>query len=170
MLNFAAKHGYKVHLPVLMKKINVSKYTPYIFTKMELERFFYACDHIQPYPGTSRHHMIPVLFRLIFSCGLRVSEAANLKCRDVDLTADVITVRNGKNGKERLVPLSDSMTKCMEQFSHRYHNSKDKYFFRGKYKNKLQRHLCCPVLLSGYLRVVLSVPLRAEDRVSGCCP
>ena len=65
MLNFAAKHGYEVYFPVLIKKIKVPEYTPYIFTKAELERFFNACDHIQPYPGTSRHHTIPVLFRLI---------------------------------------------------------------------------------------------------------
>jgi len=141
MLDFARKHGYTVHLPPLMKKIHVSKYIPYILTKKELEQFFYACDHIRAYSGTSRHHTIPILFRLIYSCGLRASEAANLKCSDVDLTEGVITIRDGKNGKDRLIPLSESMTKCMERFSRRYHNSKDKYFFRGKYKNKLQRYI-----------------------------
>lgn len=104
---------------------------------------FYACDHVKYYPGTSRHHTIPILFRLIYSCGLRASEVANLKCSHIDLTGDVITVRDGKNGKDRLVPLSESMAKNMEQFYQRYHHdddSKDNYFFRGKYKNKLTRH------------------------------
>lgn len=142
MLDFACKHGYRVHFPVLMRRIHVPRYVPYIFTEKELEKFFYACDHVKYYPGTSRHHTIPILFRLIYSCGLRASEAANLKCSQVDLTGGVITVRDGKNGKDRLVPLSESMAKSMEQFYQRYHDddSKDNYFFRGKYKNKLTRH------------------------------
>ena len=142
MLNFASKHGYIIHFPVVMKRLHTPQYVPYIFTEKELERFFYACDHIRFYPGTIRHHTIPVLFRLIYSCGLRASEAANLKCGGVDLTGGVITIREGKNGKDRLVPLSISMAKCMEQFYQRYHNanSKDKYFFKGKYKNQLTRH------------------------------
>jgi len=109
MLEFAGNHGYIVHFPVVLKRIHVPKYIPYIFTQEELKQFFYACDHIKPYPGTSRHHIIPVLFRLIFSCGLRASEAANLKCSGVDLTGDVITIQGGKNDTERLIPLSDSM-------------------------------------------------------------
>jgi integrase/recombinase XerD len=140
MLYFASKHGYTVHFPVLTRRIHVPRYVPYIFTKKELARFFYACDHIKYYSGTSRHHTIPILFRLIYSCGLRASEAANLKCRHVDLAGGVITVRDGKNGKDRLVPLSDSMAKNMAQFHQRYHDSEDKYFFKGKYKNKLTRH------------------------------
>jgi integrase len=142
MLNFASKHGYTIHFPVLIRKIHAPKYVPYIFTKKELEQFFYACDHIRYYSGTSRHHTIPILFRLIYSCGLRASEAANLKCSHVDLTGDVITVRKGKNGKERFVPLSYSMAESMEQFHQRYHDgdSKDEYFFKGKYIHKLTRH------------------------------
>ncbi len=142
MLDFASNHGYIVHFPVLLRRIHVPKYIPYIFTKKELALFFYACDHVRIYPGTSRHHTIPILFRLIFSCGLRASEAANLKCSDVDFTGDVITIKGGKNGKDRLIPLSDSMAKNLEQFYNRYHvgATKAKYFFKGKYRNKLNRH------------------------------
>ncbi len=142
MLSFAQKHGYIVHFPELMRRIQIPRYVPYIFTKKELEHFFYACDHIRYYSGTSRHHTVPILFRLIYSCGLRASEATNLKCSHVDLTGGVITIRAGKNGKDRLVPLSDSVAKCMQQYHQRYHDgdNKDKYFFKGKYKNKLTRH------------------------------
>ena len=103
MLGFAQKHGYIVHFPVLMRRIQIPRYVPYIFSKEELEHFFYACDHIRYYSGTSRHHTVPILFRLIYSCGLRASEAANLKCNHVDLTGGVITIRAGKNGKDRLI-------------------------------------------------------------------
>jgi integrase/recombinase XerD len=142
MLGFAQKHGYIVHFPLLVRRIRTPRYVPYIFSKKELEDFFNACDHIRYYPGTSRHHTLPILFRLIYSCGLRASEAANLKCNHVDLARGVITIRAGKNGKDRLVPLSDSMAKCIQQYQQRYYcgDNKDKYFFKGKYKNKLTRY------------------------------
>ncbi len=142
MLRFAQQNGYTVHFPVLIKRKTIPRYAPYIFTKKELKLLFYACDRIRYYPGTSRHHTVPILFRLIYSCGLRASEAANLKCSHVDLIGDVITIKAGKNGKDRIVPLSGSMAKCMQQYHQRYHGGDniDKYFFKGKYKNKLSRH------------------------------
>lgn len=39
MLDFACKHGCRVHFPVLMRRIHVPKYVPYIFTGKELEKF-----------------------------------------------------------------------------------------------------------------------------------
>ncbi len=142
MLDFASNHGYTVHFPVMLKKIHVPKYIPYIFSEKELKLFFYACDHVQPYPGTLRHHVIPILFRLIFSCGLRASEAANLKCSDVDFTGDIITIRGAKNDSERIIPLSESMAKSIKQFHNRYHviDNYSEYFFKGKYRSKLNRH------------------------------
>lgn len=142
MLNFARDHGYTVQFPVMPKRFKVPKYIPYIFTQTELKLFFYACDHVQPYSGTSRHHVIPILFRLIFSCGLRASESANLKCSNVDLLGNIITIQGGKNGSERLIPLSDSMAKNMKQFHSHYHafGNYSEYFFKGKYREKLTRH------------------------------
>lgn len=45
-----------------------------------------------------------VFFRTIYTCGLRVSEALNLKVEDVDGSRLVLKV-NGKGNKERYVPL-----------------------------------------------------------------
>jgi len=140
MLNYAREHGYHVRLPEV-PKFHVSKYVPYIFTESELEKLYYASDHIKPYPGSMRHFKVPVLFRLIYGCGLRASEAANLKCSDVDFSCRVITIREGKLGKDRLVPLADSLSKIMQQYDLRFNESSDRdsYFFKGKYNEKLSR-------------------------------
>lgn len=140
MLNYAREHGYHVRLPE-MAKFHVSEYIPYIFTQCEIEKLFYASDHIKPYPGSMRHFIVPVLLRLIYGCGLRASEAANIKCSDVDFSCRVITIRDGKLGKDRLVPLSDSLAKIMQQYYLRFHESSDSenYFFKGKYNEKLNR-------------------------------
>ena len=49
---------------------------------------------------------MPVLFRTIYACGLRASEARLLRFDDVDLDAGVLTIRDGKGGKDRQVPVS----------------------------------------------------------------
>ena len=49
---------------------------------------------------------MPVLFRTIYACGLRVSEARLLHFGDVDVEAGVLTIRDGKGGKDRQVPVS----------------------------------------------------------------
>ncbi len=48
--------------------------------------------------------------------GLRLGEARNLELRDVDLEAAVLTVRNAKFGKTRLVPLHASTCKVLADY------------------------------------------------------
>ncbi|EKN66149.1 integrase/recombinase [Neobacillus bataviensis LMG 21833] len=43
-------------------------------------------------------YILPVVFRLIYGCGLRVSEALAFKCEDVNLVAGYITIGEIKNG------------------------------------------------------------------------
>ena len=52
---------------------------------------------------------MPVLFRTIYACGLRASEARLLRFGDVDLGAGVLTIRDGKGGKDRQVPVSAAL-------------------------------------------------------------
>jgi site-specific recombinase XerD len=49
------------------------------------------------------------LFTTIYATGLRVSEACRLQTGDIDAERQVIQVRHGKGGKQRLVPLSDRL-------------------------------------------------------------
>ena len=52
---------------------------------------------------------MPEFFRLLYGCGFRLSEILNLQVGDVDLVQGVITVREAKFDKERLVPPSLDM-------------------------------------------------------------
>jgi integrase/recombinase XerD len=46
------------------------------------------------------------IFELLYACALRVGEAVALKAGDVDLSERTLTVRKGKGGKDRVVPLT----------------------------------------------------------------
>jgi integrase len=52
---------------------------------------------------------MPVLFRTIYACGLRLSEARLLRPEDVDIEAGVLQVRDAKGGKDRQVPVSEPL-------------------------------------------------------------
>jgi integrase/recombinase XerD len=52
---------------------------------------------------------MPVLFRTIYACGLRCSEARLLRVADVDLDTGVLQIRDAKGGKDRQVPTSQPL-------------------------------------------------------------
>jgi site-specific recombinase XerD len=62
------------------------RYLPYIYSDDELRRIFVQIDNCHycsevPY----RHHVMPVFFRLLYCCGLRLTEARMIKVEDVDM-------------------------------------------------------------------------------------
>ncbi|EKE04043.1 MAG: hypothetical protein ACD_20C00111G0002 [uncultured bacterium] len=110
------------------------KYVPYIYTKEELERFFAQtdkCHFVKKCPY--RHLIMPILFRIIYSCGLRVSEARLLKVEDVDLTAGILSIHHSKKDNSRLVPMSEEIIeRCKKYYSNAHHYPDGgKFFFPG---------------------------------------
>lgn len=48
------------------------------------------------------------VLELLYSCGLRRQECANLQLQDIDVKQQSVFVREGKGGKDRLLPIGDS--------------------------------------------------------------
>jgi site-specific recombinase XerD len=141
-LQFAVNFGYRSEIPEI-PACGKSTYVPYIFSEDEITRFFHACDAMPWYTGTLRHIIVPVVFRLLYSCGLRVSEAIGLKKNDVDLSAGVLTIREPKNRQDRYVPMSPSMTSLIRTFSLLEHpcvTEGTDNFFTSKYNGHLTRY------------------------------
>ena len=108
------------------------QYIPYIFSNKELKVFFgesdkchYSCE--SPY----RHKIMPILFRMIYVCGLRPSEGRLLKNGNVNLKDGILTIEKSKKDNSRLVPMPDSLTKRCQIYSKAVHSfsSDDDYFF-----------------------------------------
>jgi integrase/recombinase XerD len=84
-----------------------TRYVPHIYTGQELAALFAQADRCQySSEAPSRHLVMPVLFRTIYACGLRASEARLLRPGDVDTSAGVLQVRDAKGGKDRQLPVS----------------------------------------------------------------
>ncbi len=69
------------------------------------------------------------ILELLFSTGMRVSEAANLKIEDVNLKRDEFTVR-GKGGKLRVVFLSDEAKSWLKKYQQARHDTSEFLFIR----------------------------------------
>ncbi|MGH3599173.1 MAG: tyrosine-type recombinase/integrase [Pseudonocardiaceae bacterium] len=85
-------------------------YAPHIYTDRELAALFTQtdrCHYCSEVP--LRHLVMPVLFRTIYGCGLRCSEARLLRGADVDIDAGVLQIRDAKGGKDRQVPVSGAL-------------------------------------------------------------
>lgn len=140
--NFARyllNHDYKATLPKLasLKNSNKTSYKPYIFTHEEIYKIFDATDNIHPNSRNS-HIFYPVLFRLLYCTGMRISEALNLRMKDVDINNATIQIINPKNKKDRLIPISESLVKYCIWYIKRIHSvyQDDDFFFLNNGKSK----------------------------------
>ena len=117
-------------------------YVPYIFSHEEISHLLESVDGLQP-EGHSpeRYIVMPEIFRLLYGCGLRVSEALQLRVHDVDLERGVLTIRDAKFGKDRLVPIVDSMRARLLAYSARLlvQAEPDDYFFPAPDKTAYHR-------------------------------
>ncbi len=119
---------------VLPKKMygHKSSFVPYIFTDDELRRLFHAIDNIRPSSAHPYMHLIfPVMFRLIYTCGLRPAEARTLKTNNVYLNSGEILITGTKRNKERIVVMSEDMrTLCSDYDEQRTcFPQRSEYFF-----------------------------------------
>jgi integrase len=109
-----AVRGFLIHLsardgatdvppPGLLGPVGHRK-PPHVYSDQEIMDLMHAAGGLPP-AGGLRPHAYATLFGLIACTGLRISEALALTCGDVDLHRGVVTVRAGKCGRARLVPL-----------------------------------------------------------------
>lgn len=114
--------GYEIRVPRCERRIDHNAFTPYIFTREELHRFFAACDVIDPSPRSNNDTLFPTHFRTLYGCGMRISEAVNLELSDADLGKGILVVRASKFDKDRLLPISDSLLRCLREYAFSTHS------------------------------------------------
>jgi integrase len=113
-------------------------YVPYIYTKDELHKFFTTANNMKPQAiAPLAYSVFPLMFKMIYCCGLRKSEAINLRVNDVDLKQGILTVLNAKHNKDRLIPMSESLTKLCRDYSDKILPPNSTYFFPAPDGNRL---------------------------------
>ena len=110
-----------------------TRFVPRMLTDEELRRFFHAVDALKPTARSPLRHLImPEVFRLLYGCGFRANEVLRLRVRDVDLNQGIITVREGKFRKDRLVPPTVSLVNRLRMYADKLGDRPpDAVFFPG---------------------------------------
>lgn len=94
-------------------------FVPYIFTRGEITCFLQAVDRRNSEPNVRSpllHLVLPLLFRMLYTCGLRVNEALTLRSDGADLEQGVLRILNAKGGTDRLVAMSESLTALCREY------------------------------------------------------
>ncbi len=130
-------HAYLLPAALLPRPV---RYVPYIYTDTELAALFAAtdrCHYCSQVP--LRHIVMPVLFRTIYACGLRCSEARLLTVADVDIDAGVLQIRNAKGGKDRQIPVSAPLRTRLADYHAQIegHHERGEWFFPGRARQPL---------------------------------
>ena len=89
---------------IRVKKIG--KKLPSVLTKQEVKRIIDAADNLRD----------KLIVQIMYSCGLRVSEAVNLKLENLDLSNLTGTVRSGKGNKDRRIQLSSILVNTIQAY------------------------------------------------------
>lgn len=110
-LNFVIRKGFTAYkIPPKSMPKEVRNFRAYIFTDIEIEKMLDSADHFPVcMQNPVKKYQIPVMFRMLFNCGLRTSELLNLRVCDVDFTEKVLAIRDTKFHKSRLVPFTDAV-------------------------------------------------------------
>lgn len=90
--------------------------TPHIYTDQEILDLLDAARRMRPC-GRFRPSTYETLFGLLAATGLRISEALHLRYGDVDFTHGIVTVRQTKFTKSRLVPLHPTVCAALQRYT-----------------------------------------------------
>lgn len=101
-----------------IQALKTKPHKPYIFTLKEIqllleEARLHKCRWA---PKCFLGPTMETLFFLLYACGLRISEALNLKIQDVDFEENILSLWKTKFHKERLVPFSAAAARKLKTF------------------------------------------------------
>lgn len=126
--------GILSHIPKLPRNPK-STFVPYIYSSKEINALFVAADKLRLAQRNIHSSLIciPALLRLLYATGVRIGEALALKDEDVNLEENYLRVKDSKNGKERIIPISTSLVAVCKEYKYYREQlpirDRSKYFF-----------------------------------------
>lgn len=102
-------HTDRVPLPTLIPKRPVPL-TPYIYSSAELQHLLAATEQLHNPNSPLQSLTFRTLLLLLYGSAMRIGEALSLTLADVNLPERLVTVRDAKFHKSRLVPIGPKLT------------------------------------------------------------
>jgi site-specific recombinase XerD len=118
LLNWLVVHEVLTSSPLRAKpRRETGRRLPFLFDPPLARRLLEAAGRIPdgpraPLRGPTYH----AVFAMLYGLGLRVAEVAHVRCSDIDLNRNVLTIRHGKFDKSRLVPFGPRMAEVLRHY------------------------------------------------------
>lgn len=116
---FLTTLGIEAYIPSRFFK--AGKTVAHVLSDEEIKELFEEIDRYIPNTNGLVFHRLAaeykVIFRLIYCCGLRISEARKLKWDDVDLSNGSIRILHSKGRKDRLVYLAKDLEELIRSYA-----------------------------------------------------
>ncbi len=90
-----------------IKGVKRAKRKPYIPVVLSRDEIDLILDHLD--------EPINLIVKLLYGCGLRISEAVNLRIHNFNFDTGVLTIHDGKGKKDRTVPLPQSIVPELQE-------------------------------------------------------
>ncbi len=124
--------GIEAYMPDIKVGVGFHR-RPQLLNSLQLCRFFTGVDGLNANKRSpNREYIAPVLFRMIYSCGLRNSEACTIRKEDINLQRGVVRILHSKGDKDRIVFMDETLTDLCSRFDTVYSSMlpERKYFFQ----------------------------------------
>lgn len=109
--SYAERMGiWPENLALLIERPKASRSLPRVLSVNQVEKILSAIDS-----STMVGKRDSALFELIYSCGLRISEACGLLMENLHMNEQLILV-HGKGDKERIVPFGETARRKLEEY------------------------------------------------------
>ena len=121
LIEYLCKHGLvDLNIPE-MPKLPPKEHIPHSFSDNELSKFFAECDKrvLSAKTNSKKFYalQVSVMFRLLYSSGIRTTEARLLRTIDADLKNGVLNIHKTKNSIELYVALHDSAVQMLREYN-----------------------------------------------------
>lgn len=127
-------------IPPLPRGSYNREFIPYIFSDIEINRLFLVVDDWskslsldgQYYEQRKKY---PIILRILYSTGMRISEVLSLKVKDIDFKNETFTILKAKNHSERIIPVHSNILKILKEYINEYKiYVADEFIFKGQKK------------------------------------
>ncbi|MCC7303500.1 MAG: tyrosine-type recombinase/integrase [Bacteroidia bacterium] len=105
--DFLMDSGIRDSSPAHLPKFSIVKYK---------ERQILTTDEIRELQKACQTKREKALIALAYGCGMRRSEVTNLNLSDIAFHQGMLTIRDSKFGKSRMIPLSDSVLQNLREY------------------------------------------------------
>ena len=142
---YAISRGFvsKSPLPLTIPKLSTT-FRPYIYSVDELRRILQSTESCRRRRSDLDVFALRTLILLMYGAALRTSEVLSLKIRDVDHAGAVLTIRDSKFFKSRLVPVGSKTVQVLSDYiDHRNFRrvGPDDLFFVGRNSKRIPIHM-----------------------------